>query len=160
MAEQFVTGIIPTCDIAELERVIGSIAGIDRSRLTVITKATRSDDHDRSFLNFLHASGPIIDAETAGTGLLEPDRIMTTSGGTGVPGIGSNQTSYGTLHYPRLIQHVANLPIPDDEADNYNDALDDGRCVVAYQAEPAEVAAYESAFDKAGIRKVKTFARA
>ena len=157
MADCFVTGIAPTQDIAELERMFESVPNLDRNRLTVLTTADRSDRHDRSFIKFVHLGGAELDAEMVGDSLIESDAIMTNSGGTGVPGIAASQRSLGYLAHPHVEQHVGVLPIPEDEADNYNDALDDGRCVIAYKSEPANCAAIESAFTTAGMRKVKVF---
>jgi hypothetical protein len=55
-----------------------------------------------------------------------------------------------------VIQHVGNLPIPDDEADNYNDAIDNGRTVIAYPVD-GNTATIEAAFRAAGLAHVKTF---
>lgn len=136
--------------------MLGGIAGIDKSKLTVITKADRSYEHDSSFLNFFHASGPQIDSDAAGQ-MIDGTAIMTGGGGTGVPGIGSSSASLGGVAKAKAIQHVGTLPIPEDEADNYNDAIEDGRSVVAYECDDAQAAALEDAFRNAGVRKVKTF---
>ncbi len=152
----FVTGIAPTQNIAELESMLGAISGIDTSKLTVITKADRSYEHDSSFLNFFHAGGPTIDGDASGQ-MIDGTAIMTGGGGTGVPGIGSSTASLSNLAKPKAAQHVGNLPIPEDEADNYNDAIEDGRCVVAYECDGTQAAAIEEAFRGAGLRKVKSF---
>lgn len=158
MADSFVTGIAPTQDIAELERLLGDIPGVDRSRLSVLTTADRSDRHDRSFIRFIHLGGLELDAEVVGDSLLDSNAMITSSGGTGVPGISASGRSIGYLGNPHVEQHVGVLPIPEDEADNYNDALDDGRCVVAYKCGDANCAALETAFASAGLAKVKLFA--
>ena len=153
MAACFVTGIAPTEDIAALEKMLGDMPGIDNAKLTVITKTDRSYEHDSSFLNFCHVGANEIDSDTIGS--IGGDSIMTGSGGTGMPGL----TSRSTLSYfshPKVAQHVGALPIPEDEADNYNDAIEDGRTVVAYQCE-GDTTALESAFRNAGVQHVKTF---
>ena len=48
------------------------------------------------------------------------------------------------------------LPIPDDEADNYNDAIEDGRCVVAYKLNGDKDAAI-AGFHAAGLSVVRTY---
>jgi hypothetical protein len=137
----FVTGIAQSQDVAGLENILGGIAGVDRSKLVVITSADRTDEHDDSFINFVHAA-------TGG------EEMITGGEGTTVPGINDNGLGY--LSHPHVIQHVGNLPIPDDEADNYNDAIDNGRAVVAYPAN-GNAASIEAGFKAAGLSHVKTF---
>ena len=138
----FVTGIAPTQNVDELEKILGSVTGADRSKFVVLTSAERTDEHDDSFINFVHAT-------TGG------DEIIEGGGGTGVPGINSG-SGLGYLAHPHVIQHVGALPIPEDEADNYNDAIDNGRTVVAYPAD-GDASAAEAAFKAAGLLHVKTF---
>ena len=156
MTSCFVTGIAPTQDISQLESMLSGIDGIDKSKLTVITKADRTYEHDSSFLNFFHATGPAIDGDAAGQ-MIDGTAIMTGGGGTGVPGIGSSAASMGGMAKAKAIQRVGNLPIPEDEADNYNDAIEDGRSVVAYECEGGQASKVEEAFRNAGLRKVKSF---
>ena len=138
----YVTGIAQTQDIAELEKILGGIPGIDRAKFVVITSADRTDEHDDSFINFVHAT-------TGG------EDIITGGGGTGVPGI-NDDDGLGYLAHPHVIQHVGNLPIPEDEADNYNDAIDNGRSVIAVAIE-GDTASTEAAFKAAGLAHVKKF---
>jgi hypothetical protein len=153
----FVTGIVPTQNISELESTLGTVEGVDRSKLTVITKAERSYEHDSSFLNFVHAGGAQIDSDVVGRLAGGGGSPAIGTDGTGVPGIGASSSSLGLLGSPKVAQTVGTLPIPPDEADNYNDALEDGRCVIAYEADPALASTVETAFRNAGVRKVKTF---
>lgn len=142
MASCYVTGIAPTDDVSELEKLLGAVEGVDRSKLSVITKADRSSEHDSSFLDFIH---------------LDDDRIMTNLGGTGLPGINLTGSRLGYLGTPHVESRLGTLPIPDDEAGNYNDALDAGRSVVAYDCTNVDSAAVEAAFRSAGVRHVKAF---
>lgn len=142
----FVTGIAPTQDVNELEKLMSSTTGLDHSKFVVITKADRTDEHDDSFLKFAHA------AEVEGT-----NSLILGGGGTGVPDINQpGTTQFGYLGHPHVVQHVGTLPIPEDEADNYNDAIDDGRTVVAYPID-GDASAAEAAFHAAGLAHVKTF---
>jgi hypothetical protein len=139
----YVTGIAPTQDVNELEKILGNIPSIDHSKLVVITNADRTDEHDDSFLNFIHAS-------------MEDDRYIVSSGGTGVPDLEVRTEHLGYLGHPHVVQHVGTLPIPEDEADNYNDAIENGRSVVAYPAD-GNSAAIQAEFRSAGLAHVKTF---
>jgi hypothetical protein len=95
-------------------------------------------------------------------GLTNPG-LMTGGGqGTGVPGITSGVPTvggYGTRYFRNeaLSDRLGDLEIPDDEMDNYVDALGAGRSVVAYFAKPETVTQIESIFRASGLLKVKTF---
>lgn len=139
----FVTGIVPTNDVSEVEKLLDAVPGIDHSKLSVITSSARTGEHDDSFVNFVHAAG---DAT-----------IMTGSGGTSVPGINRDPSGMGLLGHPHVVNALGVLPIPEDELENYNDALEDGRCVIAYECSDGAAAAMEGAMQQAGVRRVKTF---
>ena len=95
-------------------------------------------------------------------GMVDPG-LMTGGGqGTGVPGITSGVPTsggYGTRYFRNetLSDRLGDLEIPDDEVDNYVDALQAGRSVVAYFAKPESIAAVEAIFRASGLAKVKTF---
>jgi hypothetical protein len=138
----YVTGIAQTQNVNDLEKLLGGIEGLDTTKFVVITSADRTDEHDDSFIEFVHAAGD--------------DHIILDSGGTQMPGLEIATDKLGYLGHPHVIQHVGSLPIPDDEADNYNDAIDDGRSVVAYVAD-GNAPRLEAEFRKAGLAHVKTF---
>jgi len=138
-----VTGIAPSQDVNALETMLAGMSGLDRSKFVVITSANRTNDYDDSFINFVHAGGD--------------DEIITGDPGTAVPGINGGESRLGYLGHPHVIQHVDTLPIPDDEADNYNDAIDDGRSVVAYPIAGGDPATITAAFKSAGLAHVKAF---
>ena len=89
--------------------------------------------------------------------------LMTGGGqGTGVPGVTSGVPSaggYGTRYFRNeaLSDRLGDLEIPDDQVDNYVDALGAGRSVVAYFAKPETLAQVESIFRGSGLARVKTF---
>jgi len=138
----FVTGIAPTQDVNELEKMLSSMPSLDHSKFVVITKADRTDEHDDSFIQFVHAASQ--------------DHLLLNDPGTSVPGINPSAPLNDYLSHPHVIQHVGNLPIPDDEADNYNDAIENGRTVVAYPVD-GDAAAAQSLFHQVGLLHVKTF---
>lgn len=138
----FVTGIAQTQDVNDLEKLLGSIAGLDRAKFVVITKCDRTDEHDDSFIQFVHAA--------------QSDQYILSGGGTAVPDIDTPTTQLGYLGHPHVVQHCGNLPIPEDEADNYNDAIDNGRTVIAYPVD-GDAATAQTAFHNAGLAHVKTF---
>ena len=83
--------------------------------------------------------------------------------GTGVPGV-TNASSIGGggsryFRNEALSDRLGDLEIPDDQVDNYIDALQAGRSVVAYFAKPETVAQVETIFrgPDTGLVRVKTF---
>jgi len=96
-------------------------------------------------------------------GLTNPG-LMTGGGqGTGVPGVTSGVPTaggYGTRYFRNeaLSDRLGDLEIPDDQVENYVDALSAGRSVVAYFAKPENVAQVETIFRADGsLARVKTF---
>ena len=81
--------------------------------------------------------------------------------GTGVPGI-TNATPIGGsgARYFRneaLSDRLGDLEIPDDEVENYVEALSAGRSVVAYFAKPENIEQVQAIFRASGLVKIKTF---
>ena len=97
-------------------------------------------------------------------GLANPGLMTGDGQGTGVPGVTSGVPTaggYGT-HYFRneaLGDRLGDLEIPDDELDNYIEALQAGRSVVAYFAKPENIERVQAIFSSptVGLVKVKTF---
>jgi hypothetical protein len=144
LAEYVVAGIARTSDPAQLEKILMGCAELNSERLAVITKAQLTTAHDESPLRFVHSTG---------------SGMSTGSGGTGVPGISSggsvNLSSLaGRGHAPNYLRNIA---IPRDVAENYNIAIDEGRSVVTYRANPDESSAAEQTFRSCGLVNVKTF---
>jgi hypothetical protein len=139
----FVTGIAQTQNRDELETMLGRLDGLDRSKFVLITTSEVTAEDD-SILHLVNAAA-------------KEDKIITNFGGTGVPGVDTSVTQLGALSHEHGAWHIGALPIPEDEAENYSDAIDDGRSVIAYTADNADTAAIETAFRNAGLAHVKTF---
>ena len=156
MPEHLVTGIAQSSDPAKLEDTLCEKPTINCDKLAVITKDQPTDEHEESLLTFLHVGQDhtTTDVEhnvvTGGTGIL-------TSIDPNVPGISSDQRYVGFFAEPHIIDHLADWPIPVDEVQNYNDAIDAGRSVVTYKANPDEASKVEQTFKEAGLKNVKTF---
>jgi hypothetical protein len=95
-------------------------------------------------------------------GLADPGLNIGGGQGTGVPGITSGAPTaggYGTRYFRNeaLGDRLGDLEIPDNELDNYIEALQAGRSVVAYFATPQTLAQVEGIFRASGLLKVKTF---
>jgi hypothetical protein len=93
------------------------------------------------------------------------DTAIITGGGletgTGVPGLTNTAPRLSDISHAvsgdSLWDRLADLAIPDDEVENYAEALEAGRSIVAYHGSPANAAAVEALFARAGLAKVKTF---
>ena len=110
------------------------------------------------------------DADSIATGGYIDTAIITGGGletGTGVPGLTGGAIP-GVAGAPRmggvgpaagdsLWDRLADLAIPDDEVENYAEALEAGRSIVAYHGDATSVAKVEGLFGNAGLAKIKTF---
>ena len=144
-----VTGISQDGDTAALEQALKA-AGLSLEALDVL--------------------GPD-DADELVTGGLIDTKIITGSGlesGTGVPGLTGSGTpgiisparmtgEIGPETGESLWEKLADLAIPDDEVENYAEALEAGRSIIGYHGDSKNVAKVEGLFSAAGLVKVKTF---
>ncbi|MGR4066131.1 MAG: hypothetical protein ACLQPV_11895 [Vulcanimicrobiaceae bacterium] len=158
MAQRLIVGIYAgaTSDPKQLEAALAS-QKIDASRVKVVTRSAPSQERqDETPIAFVVVaeemeSNDFSDDLTHGVG------ILTDSGGTNVPGIddapprGLEPEMHGGDNY------LAGFAIADDEVDNYNDAIEDGRAVVIVQGGDDEAAGLESSFKAAGLRNVRVF---
>jgi len=139
-----VTGISQKGDISALESALTS-AGLPLDPIQLIGP----DDSTQG---------------AASRGLANPGFITGATGqGTGVPGItsgrGATAGGYGTGFFRNetLSDRLGDLEIPDDEMDNYIEALQAGRSIVAYFAKPENIDQVTDLFRSSGLVKVKRF---
>jgi hypothetical protein len=141
MADYLITGIAQTTDPAELKKTLLEHCRLDAERVIVINKIG-STAHDDAALRVVRgASSPIFSGDQ----------------GTGVPGMGSRPSLSSLIAPSHAPNYLANVAIPQDVAENYNIAIDEGRSVVTYTAAEDETAPLEEAFRACGLRNVKTF---
>jgi len=139
-----VTGISQTGDIKALEDALKG-AGLALDPIQIVSP----DDSTQGAASSLG-------------GLANPG-LMTGGGqGTGVPGLTNATPSgsgYGTRYFRNeaLWDRLGDFAIPEDELDNYVDAVEAGRSVVAYFARPENVGDVESIFRTSDLAKVKVF---
>ena len=142
-----VTGISQTTDIKGLEKALVD-AGFPLDPIQLITP----DDSDKNLTDV--ESQQRIDT-----------RLMLGGGqGTGVPGISGGHSEFeiapGSTYFrnEELWDRLDDFEIPDDEIENYLEALSAGRSVVAYFAGKLDnVPKLETLFRSSGLSKVKTF---
>ncbi|HUY11153.1 MAG TPA: hypothetical protein VMV73_02730 [Candidatus Dormibacteraeota bacterium] len=131
-------------------------AGIDTARLRIATRDPKSPAHEASTLSFMHVaqmqhSNDFSDDLTHGLG------VMADDGGTRVPGMESSGPGLGAFsEQGSEVNYLAGTRIPEDEIDNFNDAIDAGHLVALYDANGDHEAALAT-FTAAGLRNVKAF---
>jgi hypothetical protein len=156
VAEKLVTGIAQSSDPGALEDALCSKPTMNCDRIAVITQDSPTTEHEESLVNFLHVgqghttTDSAHDVITGSTGIL-------TSLDPQVPNISSDNRYVGFFAEPHIIDHLADWPIPEDQVQNYNDAIEVGRSVVTYKASRDEAPGVEQTFRDAGLRNVKTF---
>jgi hypothetical protein len=145
-----VVGIFPNHDaIAKLTEALKS-GGLDVNELTVISDEVPSDDLVTSGVQFVLSGEPDEEMLTTGTG------IITSSGGTGVPGLTDSVTQPHVAHAPSTIDLLADLDVPDGRTDDYVEALEQGRCVAGYVTS-TDVDKVKGVFSSAGANPVEVF---
>ncbi len=160
MARGLVVGIFPGADPAAISSAL-SAAQIDGSKVKVLLKSSATGveiptDSELTFEDVFEdmEGNSLADDMTKGLG------IMGDGGGTGVPGIsGGRQASLGSFSSASepAKNYVGSLAIPDDEADNFNEAIEDGRAVVIYADAGDDAGKISAAFKSAGLRNVRSY---
>jgi hypothetical protein len=144
-----VTGISQDGDTSALERALAA-AGLSLDALEVIAP----EEADTLVTG--------VTAQVVDTGILTGGGLETGTGvpgltGKGVPGITSAPEDRFDLDGDSLWDKLADLAIPDDEVENYAEALEAGRSIAAFHGDSKNAAKVESIFAAAGLTKVKTF---
>lgn len=156
MAEHLVTGIAQSSNPGQLEDALCNKPSMNCDKLAVITKDSPTTDHEESLVNFLHVGQGHATTDASHDIITGSTGIMTTFDAQ-VPNISSDNRYVGFFAEPHIIDHLADWPIPEDQIQNYNDAIEAGRSVVTYTAAPDEAPGVEQTFRDAGLRNVKTF---
>jgi hypothetical protein len=142
-----VTGISQDGNTSALEAALKA-AGLSLESFDVLGP----DDADVSL-----SAGGLID-----TGLMMGTGLETGTGvpgltGRGTPGITSGPRVAGGSTSGSLWDRLSDMAIPDDEVENYAEALEAGRSIIAYHGSSNNVAKVEGLFRDGGLTKVKTF---
>jgi hypothetical protein len=154
VAAGLVVGIFPEADAKALE---GALSGqqIDLSKVKVV--GGRAEDPDESQLEFVDVikdmeSNSLSDEMTTGLGVWDET-------GTAVPGLGTTReaTLESFVEPEPSRRYFTSFAIPDDEVDNFNDAVADGRSVVLYPEAGADAEKIAAAFRAAGLRNVRAY---
>lgn len=157
MAEHLVTGIAQSSDPQHLEDALCAQESVNCDKIAVITKDAPSDMHHESMLTFMHVGQGHPTSDVQHEVITGGESILTNFGDPQVPNISSDNRYVGFFAEPHIIDHLSDYAIPQDQVQNYNDAIEAGRSVVLYKAEPTEAAGVEQTFKDAGLKNVKTF---
>ncbi len=130
-----VTGISPDGDIKALETLLKN-AGLALDPIQLISGEDSTEGVARRQI------GP---------------RLMTGDRAGYVPGINSSGPGLSYFRNESLSDRLGDLEIPDSEVENYVEALESGRSVVAYFAKPDTLSTVEEIFRGSGLAKVKVF---
>jgi len=104
----------------------------------------------------LSVINPDDSTEGLSRGLISTD-ILTSDGGTGVPGINNTRRSGSFFRNESLPDRLGDLEIPDSEMDNYVEALERGRSIVYCFAQPDTIDRVEAIFRGSDLANVRRF---
>src|ERR1700692_3855391 len=126
--EHLVTGIAQTSDPGDLHGFLCN--RLDCDRVVVITADSPGEEHESALMSFIHAADSAQTTDVSHDVIRGSAAIMTEAGRVNVPGISADSRFVGYFAHPHVIDHLGGWPIPKDQVDNYNDAIDAGRSVV------------------------------
>jgi hypothetical protein len=156
VAAGLVIGIFSDPDAKALEDAL-SAQQIDPSKVKVF--AGDGDDSESSSIDFIEVFREtesitgLSDDMTRGTG------VLADSGGTAVPGLTGPQPRFKAF-FPEegaAKHYLDGFPVPDDEVDNFDDAIAEGRAVVLYPDAGADEQKIAAAFRAAGLHNVRSY---
>lgn len=150
-----VVGIFPESDHKALEDALAA-QQIDLTKVKAVS-ATPPIEEEPCQLEFVDVieemdSNSLADDMTKGVGVWDET-------GTDVPGLGrTGSTVSDFLHHDDPTRrYLAGFDVPDDEVDNFGDAIAEGRTVVLYTDAGAQAEAIAAAFKAAGLRNVRAY---
>jgi len=158
VAAGLVVGIFPQSDPKALESAL-SAAQVDLAKVKVVSIRAGDEEIEETELEFVDVIHEL-DDESRSDEMTHGTGIMSDSGGTGVPGIsGGRQVTLDSFRHrddPTRL-YLAGYAIPDDEVDNFGDAVAEGRAVVIYPEAGADAQQIAAAFRAAGLKNVRAY---
>ncbi len=147
MANRIIIGVLGTCEPAQVERAVAA-TGLDAAHVRVLTPEDKTAAHTNSSVNFVHVAGDM----TRGTG------VLSDFGGASVPGLNAASATFDAFSHPEIVDHLEGVEMPDGDAEFYNEAIDDGRCVVICTCDdPSSSDAVTQALQRAGLASIRAF---
>ncbi len=121
------------------------------------TRALRSALTDAGLsLDSLQIVEPDDEAESLARGVSAPG-ILTSEGATGVPGLTRGTSPAEFFRSENIVDRLGDFGIPETELDNFVEALERGRTVVAYFAKPDNAAKVADIFSAQGLTNIRQF---
>jgi hypothetical protein len=106
----------------------------------------------------LQVIGPDDSTQSISRGIIGAEILGASSGtGTGVPGINNSHQPSQFFRNESLSDRLGDLEIPDSEVDNYVEALERGRSIIAYFAHADNVDKVIELFKGANLANVRRF---
>lgn len=154
MAAGLVVGIFSETDAKALEDALRA-QQVDVSKIKVFT--SDGADPKSSSLRFVNVvdpeRNPLSPGMTEGTGVIQDF-------GTAVPGLndrGERSSPIYSFEEGDGKHYLADYPVPEDEVDNFDDAITDGRAVVIYPDAGTDAQKIAAAFQAAGLHNVRSY---
>ncbi|MGH7755130.1 MAG: hypothetical protein ACREM8_02450 [Vulcanimicrobiaceae bacterium] len=107
-------------------------------------------------LDPIQVIGPEESVENVASGIIGAD-LLVDDQSTGVPGLTGGNAGMRFFRNESLADRLGDLEIPDSEMDNYLEALERGRSVVAYFARADNIEAIDKIFRETGLANVRRF---
>lgn len=127
---------------AVAETILAQCDDLETSRLTLLTAENVPDVSARLRTHLIPRRG---------------SAVASGSGGTGVPGLGAKLTLNSYFADTAPVDYLGSIGIFPDAAHYYNIAIDEGRCVIAYNTSVEEAPIIEERFRACGFVKVRRF---
>ena len=155
MAKGLVVGIFPGSDPTAIESALSS-QQIDLTKVKVVLRSADAAAAEESIIDFMDV-GEAMEHNSFTDDMTKGKGIMGDSGGTSVPGVSGRGPSLGAFMHSAHRSYLTAFPIPFDEVDNFNGAIEEGRAVVAYPNAGDAANSVAAAFRSAGLRNVRTY---
>lgn len=155
MAAGLVIGISSDTNAASLEDALRA-QQIDVSKVKVF--ASDEDTPKPSAMRYIHVvvdpdASELSDDMTEGTGVMQDF-------GTNVPGVSDYRDRTGPIFArgeDENKHYLADYPVPDDEVENFDDAIVEGRAVVIFPDAGADAQKIAAAFAAVGLHNVRSY---
>ena len=155
MSRGLVVGIFAGNDPAAIQSALAAQT-IDVSKVKVLRSASGAAGPDSAAeLDFTDV---IVDmkSNSFSDDMMKGLGVLDDASGTGVP-MGRSAPLESFSSPATAGNYLSGLDVPDDEAENFNEAIEAGRAVVAYPDAGSDVDKIAAAFRAAGLRNVRSY---
>lgn len=155
MSRGLVVGIFASNDPAAIQSALAA-QKIDVSNVKVLRRAVGATQPGGS--PELDFTDVIVDMESNSFSddMMKGLGVLDDASGTGVP-MGRSATLESFNSPEAIANYLPGLDIPEDEAENFNEAIEAGRAVIAYPNAGADEEKIAAAFKAAGLLNVRSY---